>query len=68
MAPPSVRACTDARTKQFVDCELRTGQKGEPHDAKKLGACAKPFPEVLCHGTKLTNLCDILRDGFLNPL
>ena len=67
MAPPNVRACTDTKTKQFVDCELRTGQTWETHDATKPGASTKPFPEVLCHGTKLTNLCDILRDGFLKP-
>ena len=67
MAPPSVRACTDTKTKHFVDCETRTGKTHEATTLSTRRASTKSFPEVLCHGTKLTSLRDILRDGFLKP-
>jgi hypothetical protein len=67
MRPPNVRACTDVQTKGYVEVWKRSGPDWATGEMRKPGQCGQAFPQVLCHGTKLTNLCDILRDGALKP-
>jgi hypothetical protein len=67
MRPPNVRACTDVQTKGYVEVWKRSGPDWAIGEMRKPGPCGQAFPQVLCHGTKLTNLCDILRDGALKP-
>lgn len=67
MVPPNVRVCTDTKTKGYVEVLKRSGQNWESGEMKRPGQCGQEFPQVLCHGTKLTNLCDILLDGALKP-